>query len=129
MSKKTRRFLKYSIIGVSTFIIDLSLLWFLTDVIHIYYLVSTFIAFMVGVTINYFVSRRMVFNETARNLKTGYLYFLIVVSFGIVFTLGIMYILVNYAHLSIIGSRIVTSGFIGVFNFLINDTFNFKIKP
>ena len=128
MNKKIKRFLKYSVIGVSTFVIDLSLLWFLTDVAHVHYLLSTFFAFLIGVSINYFVSRRIVFKETSRGVKDGYIYFLGILICGVSLTLGIMYVLVNFTQLNILGARIITSGFIGVFNFLMNDTFNFKMK-
>lgn len=128
MNNKIKRFLKYSVIGVSTFIIDLSILWFLTDVLGAHYLFATFFAFLVGVSINYFTSRRLVFKETSRGLRIGYIYFLGIVVCGVTLTLGIMYVLVNYTQLNILEARIITSGFIGIFNFLMNDTFNFKIK-
>ncbi|MES2409773.1 MAG: GtrA family protein [Patescibacteria group bacterium] len=128
MNKKLKRFLKYSAIGVSTFIIDLSILWFLTDVAGVYYLLATLFAFLVGVTINYFASRHFVFKGTSRGVKKGYEYFLGIVSLGVILTLSIMYVLVNFTQLNILEARIITSGFIGIFNFLMNDTFNFKIK-
>ncbi len=128
MNKRVKRFFKYSLVGISTFLIDLFLLWFFTSYLGIQYLVSTSIAFLVGVTINYFVGRKIVFKETARAVGQGYMYFLAIVSFGIISTLAVMYGIVNYTHLNIITARIITSGFIGIFNFLMNDIFNFKIK-
>lgn len=128
MNKKIKRFFKYSTIGVSTFILDLLFLWFLTAVMGIHYLFSTFLAFLVAVSINYFISRKVVFHETERGVGAGYMYFLGIVICGVSLTLGIMYILVNFMQLNIILARIVTSGFIGIFNFLMNDTFNFKMK-
>lgn len=128
MIRKIKRFLKYSVIGVSTFGIDLSLLWFLTDIVGVHYLLATLIAFLVGVSINYFASRYIVFNETSRGWKSGYVYFLSIVLAGVSLTLGIIYILVNFTKLSLLEARIITSGFIGIFNFLMNDIFNFKMK-
>ena len=126
-TERFQRLLKYSLVGVTTFLFDLSLLWILTDFIHLNYLLAAFIAFFVAVSINYFVSRHKVFKSSERGLREGYLYFLLIVSAGVLIMLGLMYVFVSLLHLNILIARTIVAGFVGLFNFFVNDKFNFKM--
>jgi putative flippase GtrA len=125
---RIKRFVKYSVVGVSTFLLDLLLLYIFTDIFSINYLVSTLVAFLTAVSINYFICRRQVFSSSKRGIKDGYLYFLIIIFFGVIITLGLMYVLVDILNIYVLHARIIVAGFVGIFNFLINDKFNFKLS-
>ena len=127
VSQSARRFLKYTIIGGSTFAFDLVLLFIFVDVLHFNNVLSAGIAFLIAVSINYFISRTVVFKGTSRDVRTGYVYFLIIAGIGLAFVMGSMFVLVNILELNYLLSRICIAGITGFFNYLTNLYFNFKI--
>lgn len=62
------RFIRYSIIGISTFAFDLFLLFLLIDHFHIHYLPATALAFLVAISLNFLMSRYTVFHKTERHV-------------------------------------------------------------
>ncbi len=118
------RFLKYSAVGVSTFAFDLVLLFVLTDFLHIQYIVSTGIAFILAVSVNYFLSRALVFKGTLRSVHAGYAIFIIIAASGLLIVTGSMFVLVGLNYLV---SRVLIAGIVGVWNYLLNLYVNFKV--
>jgi putative flippase GtrA len=122
-----QRFLKYSMIGGSTFAFDLVLLYVFTDLMHINYVLASGIAFLIAVSINYYCSRKLVFKGTKRDLRTGYLYFLIIAGTGLFFVMSAMFVLVDVLNLHYLLSRVCIAGVTGFWNYLTNLYFNFKM--
>ena len=128
MNKTLTRFLKYFFIGSSTFILDLFILFTLTDIFLINYLTSTAIAFIVAVSINYYFSKSFVFTKTARKTDHGYYYFLIIAGTGLIFVVILMKFFVETLLLNYLLSRTIVAGIVGMWNYLINLYFNFKVS-
>lgn len=125
--KAVTRFLKYMTVGVSTLSFDLVLLYSLTEYAHVPYYLATPGAFLVAVSINYVVSRRLVFRGTARKVHTGYAYFIGVALAGaLITTLGVT-LLVTYVGLYFLVARILVAGFVGIGTYLTNLILNFKV--
>ncbi len=126
-SVHTRRFLKYSFVGVSTFLFDLGLLFVCIDVLHWHYLLATPVAYTIAVSLNYLASRRLVFAGTARGMRTGYVIFLLISLSGMGFvTLG-MYLLITHTSVSYFGARVCVASLAGIWNYLMNLFVNFKV--
>ena len=127
MNPAHKRFLIYSSIGVSTFLFDLALLWVAIDVLSISYLIATPLAFLVAVSINYFISRKVVFRGTERTLGRGYLYFIILAGAGMAGTTLLMWALIELTGFHFAVIRVVIAGIIGIFTYLTNLYLNFKV--
>lgn len=127
MKQKISRFLRYSIIGVSTFLLDLLLLWIFTEVLGFSYLVVVPTAFFFVASLNYFISRHKVFKGTERGVKEGYLYFFLIILSGSLVMVFLMYFMVDILYIDVFISRVIVAGFVGVYNFSMNDKFNFKM--
>lgn len=125
--KKWRRFFRYTSVGAATFLFDLLLLYIAVSVFGISYVIATPCAFLVAVSINYFVSRRFVFRGTTRSLHTGYLHFTIVAFAGAALTTFIVAELVSWLSLHYLLSRILAACVIGIGNYLFNLHLNFKV--
>lgn len=121
------RFLRYGSIGVSTFALDLALLFILTEVFAINYILASGVAFFFAVSLNYVVSRRMVFSETKRKALRGYVNFLLFAGMGMFLTMLGMYVLVSMYAFHYIAARILIAGFVGVWGYLLNLYINFKV--
>ncbi|WP_319779273.1 GtrA family protein [Maridesulfovibrio sp.] len=130
-SKGIKRFLRYTFVGGGTFLFDLTMLYLFTDVFGWSPVFSAGLAFFIAVSFNYFISRKLVFNGTSRELKQGYLGFLIIAGSGLCIVTGFMYIMVDLLHWQYMLSRILVSFVTGIWNYLLNLYVNFKMagKP
>lgn len=127
MNKTYSRFFKYFSVGFSTFLLDLFLLYLLTDIFLLNYLVATGAAFLVAVSINYYFSRKYVFKRTERKFSHGYYVFILITAVGLMFVLGLMAILVGMLHWYYLAARVLVAGIVGMWNYLMNLFVNFKV--
>ena len=127
MELMIKRGARYTGIGLATFGIDLLLLFLFIDYFGLNVLFATGLAFLIALSINYFLSRRFVFKYSARDLKEGYVYFLIVALIGMGFTVALMWGLMTYTALSVLISRILVAFFVGLGNYFVNLLYNFKV--
>ncbi|PZN82287.1 MAG: hypothetical protein DM484_06785 [Candidatus Methylumidiphilus alinenensis] len=127
MNKGMIRFLKYSSVGVSTFLFDLFLLYFFIDFLKIYYVYATATAFGIAVSINYVLSRRFVFHGTLRSAHAGYGIFILIALVGLGAVTGLMVFFVEVLHMNYFPSRIIIAGMVGMWNYLMNLYVNFKV--
>lgn len=125
--KHLLRFAKYTFVGFSTFVVDLFLIYFLTEILHINYLISVGLSFIIAVTINYHYSRKFVFRETTRELYLGYINFLIIAILGLILIILLMAILVEVFSINYIVARILVACLVGIYNYLTNLLLNFKV--
>ncbi len=121
------RFARYSAVGVSTFLLDLLIVFVLVNGFAVHYLVAIAIGFIAGVSINYAVSRLWVFRGTLRSLGEGYLYFVCAGLLGLGAILSLTALLVESFGISLFPARIAVSGIVGIGNYLFNLYLNFKV--
>lgn len=126
-SQGVKRFLQYSLIGLGTFLFDLLLLFILTEVFFLNYLHSAAVAFLIAVSINYVLSRCLVFKGTTRGPLSGYANFFIIAGLGLLFVTVSMYVLVELYGVYYVLARVVVAAVTGVWNYLMNLFFNFKV--
>lgn len=122
-----KRFLKYTSVGVSTFLFDLLLIWLMTEFMGVPYWLSTALGFAIAVSVNYFVSRRFVFKGTERKIHHGYLYFIGVACGGALLITAAVTALVTTLALHYLVARVLVAGVVGIGNYLFNLHFNFKV--
>lgn len=119
--------MKYAAVGISTFSIDLVLLFVLTDFFEIQYLASTAIAFLAAVSLNYLFSRRFAFKGTERKPMSGYINFVQIALVGIALTTCFMWLLSVHTELNYFLIRMVIAGIVGMINYFSNLYINFKV--
>ncbi|HEX4799088.1 MAG TPA: GtrA family protein [Candidatus Paceibacterota bacterium] len=122
-----RRGIKYSAGGISTFGLDLLLVYILTHYTPIPVSGALILGFLCGISINYLISYFWVFRGTTQTLARGYVYFL---SIGICAGIAISYstlFITQHTSLSILESRVCVASVIGIGNFLSNALINFKM--
>ena len=116
----------YSLIGGSTFTLDLLLYWYLKND-GVDYLFAAAVSFLFSVSINYIISRAWLFHESERHFGTGYLYFIVIASTGAVLTVLALKHLVEHEGFDPYIGRVFVSIFVGLFNYTANYFFNFSI--
>lgn len=126
-SRGIKRFIKYSSVGFGTFLFDLLLLYILVSFLEWNYLFSSGLAFLVAVSINYIISRKLVFRKTKKGFSSGYINFIAIALVGLGITLLGMALLVEILGLYYIAARCLVAGLVGTVNYLSNLFLNFKV--
>ncbi len=125
--KAMQRFLKYSLVGTTTFAFDLLLLFVSIHFFHIQYLVATASSFLISVSVNYHFSRKHVFSGTSRGHVAGYSSFIVMSGVGLLIISGLMALLVGVFGWNYLVSRILIAGFVGIGNYLFSLFVTFKV--
>jgi len=109
---------RYTFVGGFAFMVDFGTLFILTEYLHIYYLVSAAIAFLLGLTINYILSVRWVFNS--RTMENRWLEFMVFAIIGLV-GLGLnelfIWLLTEVFLIYYLLSKIITTAIVYFWNF------------
>jgi putative flippase GtrA len=109
---------RYTFVGGLAFLVDFSTLFILTEYGHIHYLVSAGIAFIFGLTVNYFLSVKWVFNAHA--MENRWLEFVLFALIGLV-GLGLnelfLWVLTDMLLIYYLASKIITTIVVYFWNF------------
>ena len=119
----SKRFLFYSLIGVSGVAVDFLLYYFLYDVLKIDYQTSNFISTSLGITNNFILNSKYNFKVVDNYLKR-FIKFYLVGMFGLLLTAAILYISVDVFG----GDAIVTKALSIIVVVVVQYTLNKKIS-
>lgn len=128
VNKKTRALLiqifKFVIVGFVATIIDWVFFYLFNKVLGIYYIISAILSFIISVTYNYLVSVKWVFvvNKEKTKLK-NFIVFVVFSVIGLLLTLGIMKIGVDYFKVTTMVMKMVSTLIVMVFNFVSRKMF------
>lgn len=120
------RFLRYSVSGISSFLLDLAILYALITVALLPYWVAVPLAFLTAVTVHYCLCRVWVFRGSPRSVGGGYVYFILILFGSLALIVLIVVGLVEFAHLNVYVARIIASLIAGLGSFYLNGRFNFR---
>jgi putative flippase GtrA len=109
---KNKKTLKYSLISISGEIIDFSLLLLFTEIIHIFYLLSAFLSYLVALINNFLLNLRFTFKYKPLNLldfsRSLINYFVVSIS-GLILNLLLIGFLVELLFLNYIIAKLISS--------------------
>lgn len=125
--KKRKEIIKFLIAGGTATLTNFSLLYFFTDILGIWYLLSSVLAFIVAFFVSFFLQKFWTFNDGGRDdLYRQMAAYLVIALLGLSFNATSMYILVDNFKLWYMLAQFFTSGFIAIGNFLAYKTFVFN---
>jgi putative flippase GtrA len=121
------QFFRYIFVGGVAFFVDFSLLYFLTEFLGLFYILSATISFLIGLIVNYIISLAWVFNK--RKLKNRYHEFLVFALIGVI-GLGLndamIYYFTTYFALYFMFSKIISQIAVLLWNFFARRYVLFK---
>lgn len=118
---------KYAAVGVSTFILDIGILYALIEHNFIPYWLAVAIAFMIGLSINFYICYHWVYSGTEREFFHGYFYFVSLAMLGVVIITTGTTLMVELFDLPLLLARTIVGAVAGVIGFFINTFFNFRL--
>lgn len=124
MRKLIAQFMKFGVVGAIAFVIDFGLLWLLTSVFNVYYLVSATISFTVSVIFNYLASMRYVFqHREGMSRKKEFVIFVILSIVGLIINNVLMWLGVSIFDFYYLVVKIFATAVVTVWNFVTRKIF------
>lgn len=120
------QFVKYLFVGGVAFLFDFGTLYTLTEYAHFHYLVSSVFAFIIGLNVNYFLAKFLVFKESKiKNIKKEYVLIVLISLSALVINQFSLFILTEKIGMYYLLSKIITTVFLLFYNFIIRKVFIF----
>jgi putative flippase GtrA len=121
------RFVSYSLVGISTYILDIALLFLLLNTTTLSQPIAIGTSFFVGVTSNFLLCYYWVYRGTQRDQLLGYAIFAGLATLGVILvTLTTEWFATTWG-MNVYVARTVVATFVGLINFSINTFFNFRL--
>ena len=113
-----KQIVKFGFTGGISFIVDYSVLVFLTEILGLNYLVSNCLSFIISVIVNYILSMKFVFKSVNNNKVFDFIIFVVLSVVGLGLNSLIMFICTDYIGIHYTISKIGATGVVMVFNFV-----------
>jgi len=124
--KISREFIKFSIVGVVNTLIHLAVLYMLVEFFGVWYVLGSFIAFLVAVTNSFVINTVWTFRADIRyKTKRRYGKFFVVSSVAAVLNLFFLYLFTEWVGLWYMFSQVLAIGFTLMINFLGNKVWTY----
>lgn len=117
-----KQILRFGIVGFTAFLIDYSLLYFLTEVCNIYYLISSVISFTISLIFNYIASIKWIFKARKQTFK-DVIIFAVLSIIGLGINQIIMYVMVELMSIYYMITKIFATAVVMVYNFITRKIF------
>ncbi len=123
------QFFRYLLVGGTAFVVDFGILYILTDKFSIYYLVSAAISFLIGLSVNYFLSTYWVFSERAYNNHClEFFFFGIIGIVGLLFNQFFIWLFTSVLLVHYLWSKMITAIIVYFWNFFARKYLIFRKK-
>ena len=118
---------KYAVVGGIATVVDMGLLYILTEFVSVFYLLSATISFLIAAVVNYSINKAWTFkNKSAKVAKQfGVFFFFAVIGAGL--NLFFLYVFTEYFHLWYMYSKLIATFIVFIWNFFGNKYFTFRM--
>ena len=117
-NKMSLQMFKYALVGGVAFLLDFSMLFFLTEYLHVYYVLSATAAFVAGLLCNYILSVYWVFQDRALSSKLAeFLVFSLIGVIGLLLNDGLIWSLTEMGGMHYLASKVLAAAVIFFWNF------------
>ena len=122
-----REFVKFGIVGISGIFVNLIVLYFFTEIVGVFYLISAIFAFLVALTTNFILNKTWTFRERIRDRTLDrYIKYFAVNSVALAINLFFLFILTENLGIYYIFSQVIAIGIAFLFNFAGNKFWTFN---
>lgn len=121
-----KHFIKFSIVGFFSTLIDMSFYLFFERILSIYYLYAAGLSFIIAATFSFYINRFWTFRIDHGNKTNQYFKFLLVATGGLVLTEFILYILVDKYEFYDVLAKAIAIIVVVNWNFILQKYWAFK---
>lgn len=121
------QFFMYLVVGGLATIVEWGFFLFLNSFCGLYYQLATTLAFVASTAANWFFGRLILFHPMKQNTIKELLKIYVVSIIGLLMNLIIMYVAIELIGLKALYSKIIATGIVFIWNFLIRKIVIYKI--
>lgn len=101
------QFVQYGFVAVAAFVVDFGLLFVFTHYLHIYYLLSATMSFLLSLVLNYFLSIIWVFSRSSYSRTMEIVAFTIIGLIGLAMNIGVIWFCTAVFGIYYLGSKLI----------------------
>lgn len=121
------KFLSYAAVGGLCAMLNLVILWVLTSVLGLHYLVSTLIAFFALTPIGFWLQKRLTFRTPNARARVEWPRYFLTMGSSVAANLGVMYLLVSVIGVWYLAASVIVTVLFLAANFLVNAHWSFAL--
>ena len=121
------QFIKYIFVGGVAFLFDFGTLYVLTEYGGLHYLLSAIVAFIIGLNVNYFLAKFLVFKDSKiQDIRKEYIYVVCISLSALLLNQVLLFIFTDKLGIYYLNSKIITTIILLFYNFIIRKVFIFS---
>ena len=125
--RKYKQIIKYLIAGGTAALVDLALLYFLTDILSIWYLISASLAFIIAFFVSFFLQKFWTFRDSNKEVIYKQMgVYLGVALINLALNAALMYVLVDGFKIWYMCAQFMASGLIAFESYFVYKIFIFN---
>jgi len=130
LSRFAKQAAKYYAVGASGVLVNLGLLFYLTEYVGLWYFFSYTLAISASITSNFILNKFWTFRDSINSQRTIVMYvkFASVSFLGMAIQLGSVYFLVESLSVYYMLAALISISIAGAINFIINRSWTFGVK-
>ncbi len=122
-----KQFLIYVVVGGFATIVEWVCFWLLNGVLHLHYVPATCLAFVVSTFANWLAGRMLLFKDTDTDIVKELAQIYATSIAGLLMNLAIMWVAVEVACLGAMVAKILATGIVFFWNFLVRKLLIYKV--
>jgi putative flippase GtrA len=122
------KFIRYAFVGGVCLLLNLAVLWLLTSVAGLHYLVSTVIAFFMLTPLGFLLQKAVTFRTPRAAAPVEWPRYLATMAASFAANLGLMYLLVSLLGVWYLAASVLVAVCLLAANFLLNDYWSFALR-
>ena len=120
------RFLRFLLVGGTCYVLNFMLLFCLTELVGIHYLISVILSFVSINCAGYIFNRKYTFTDTAYGFWHGLYKYNVIMLSSCAIVLGMMYCMVDYCGINYLAANIIITTGITFYNFFLHKKWTFS---
>lgn len=122
------KFVRYAVVGGACTLLNLVVLWLLTSVLGLHYLVSTMISFFTLTPVGFVLQKLVTFRTPRAAAGTEWPRYFLTMGASFAANLGLMYLLVSLLGIWYLAASLIVTVLLLTTNFLANDRWSFALR-
>ena len=120
------KFATYAVVGGVCTLLNLAVLWVLTSILGLHYLVSTMISFFTLLPVGFWLQKLLTFRTRRERAPIEWPRYFTAMAASFVANLALMYLLVSLVGVWYLAASVLVAVTLLVCNFLANDRWSFR---